>query len=686
MLSNRDWALWMVSHGMRRRTMHLLKSWVIENPDDWYAHMELIWCFWKDIPDRPFGHPWKDCYEFYNNYQGHNQNAIRTFLEAEQLYYDDHEARSIPLYQLLIDEGIQEPCVFGSLASALKAVERYQEAYVAHRQALKHNPLYLPSARSAVQYAYAHRRYDHVLEISQPFKDVDFEALQWSYTNAEDQLSNVLTIAKFAQRYRDNQARLNRQAHPDTLAIAQELFDLACQRQAGFLPIWAAVRAFNKLDRIWHARILFKARMDRDTHAYKFATALCDYYAEDHYETALEKLNELAKENLTDQPLVLLFRALVHKELKDSESAYADLNKCRQIDPLIVRATYELIRDALDRGDYETVAMLSDLDESTWDYAMDFMPNAFYNLAFIASRRVKALHKLEKLQEAFTFAAEAMTHLPRPSAELLFQVALLHIEEEPKKAVGYLEQAFNVEDDAASRVDEQEIEKLEQLKVVCPTEFIVRYAIALAHAYNEDLPGALERMTVLCKDFPHDVRCQYHRANMIMFVEDDTAAIPEFWRAVNLDKNHEEAHKRLIGCLVRTHDLEGLFALKKKVPERPDALLAALYVADQDKNEELRRETAARLAAEHSGNLEVAERLLGITEGEKQHPHVETILKHNPFDHNLHNALATAYLEEGAYENGITHDLVLLRDTGRLVHAWRIAVASLLKEQLLELE
>jgi len=192
------------------------------------------------------------------------------------------------------------------------------------------------------------------------------------------------------------------------------------------------------------------------------------------------------------------------------------------------------------------------------------------------------------------------------------------------------------------------------------------------------LPIALEHMMALCNKFPQEARCLYHSNKMRSILQNAPMESQELWQVLELNPNHEEAFDALIRNLVHGEAIDDLLRLDLKYPNRPEVLMAALYVARKAEDKSQISQIAEILDSRFPSNLKVAFRLFSQAGTVHRDNAAETILSYFPQANSLRFKLATSYFEQGQYGRALDHDRILAGKKDSYLPSWRAAISGLM--------
>ena len=576
----------------------LLREWVLAYPDDVYAHMELIWCFYKRSTnyDR-----WKDCDQFFEQiYNRPNAQVIGHFVRAEQLVYEDREEESLVYYKVAIDEGLNVPAVHYSFGVAMEMLGRNTEAKAEYEIAIDQDPRFLPALEVYGRMLFKEGRFNRVEAMLQTLDGLEPRSLEYQFRDALEDLESLDRLGKACVALRRSIELLYQD---QTHSAAMTLWPVFCEHSDNCWFVRTMVYLFYRANWLHVGKRRLEDVLDEDSPMLSYARGLM-FWCEGKYEKALAGYDK-AIEKRADHPLVHCTRALVYEKLGRVEEEERDLVAAYERQPWLAYVRAEMAYNVMERSKYDKVLELADLSREDRECALNYDVSGHTSLAALDRLALRALMS----QGMLTGAVQRATGDSAPiwDEDLLFTRAMVYTEAGMfQLAAEELSAAIDVDDGVVGRISDGDEKRLEVVAEHSPGSFAPAFAQALRAEYGEELDEAIKLLRELAGQHPKEARIWYHIANISHLLKDVATTMEACRKAISCDSSHRDSVRLLCTVLHEQQDLSGLLALGDELGGQTLPLEFALELSRKKQKDELSHDIAERLLrrdATHTGAL-----------------------------------------------------------------------------------
>lgn len=675
----REQAIYYLDREARWKAKAILSKWVTEHPQDTYAHMELVWCFYKD-DDNEDG--WRKCNEFYQaEYRAGNRAAVRRFVTGEQLFYEGKYEEAAAEYNAAIEAGLDDPVVWHSLAVAFRHNKRHDDMQRAFETVLSRDPEFLPTIEVYSRWLFAAGRYGLVEELYERIRPMGSDRFVGKFRDAKDDLGTVHDLAEASRTLRQA-IDLYREEKP----------------QDGVLRLWPVFRKHKQncgilrtLVYLFHrARWLEfgKKRLERqlrDSGPYAHYARGLVYWYEDQHEKALEEYDKAIDAGL-QHPLVHCGKALVLEELEQKDQEDAEFQTAHQRQPWLLYAVADLAENAFERSDWDEAIRLADIDEPTRQQAQIYEVTGHRAVARLERFAIRSLMQKGHADEAAKRAEVSLDDGTSPSLSLTRACAFFAVGRR-RKGNTALSAAFREDEDALGYAHDGDWAILAKAAEGKCVEYEVRLCDALQPAYEKNYVESLERLSRLTTSAPQRPEAWYHRGYIAYLADKAEEALACFKRASECDPSYKPAVGSMCSLLEKSADLTGLLELAQNSSATEMCLQAALRVAKEKKDSDRENEIVESLLENNDSDVAALVFLIEQSDQDSREfaQLLDKLLTNSPFDFERRLFVAERLMRHGCINTAFKKLMELIADgfdTTQAVLLCAIARASLSSSEI----
>ena len=580
-------AIYYIQENVLGRAEKLLQKWVLEHPDDTYAHMELIWCFYKRSADF---NRWSDCNHFYEQvYNKINAQVMRRFVRAEELFYENNMEESLLHYKAAIDAGLDVPALHHSLATVLKVLGRNEEAKEAYEVALTQEPHFLPTLSAYGCMLFQEGRFDLLKQILQPLEERDSLSFEYQFKNALEDIAELMSLKEACSVLENSIALFHKDKICDSII---NLWPVFLKQKDNCWFVRTIVYLFYRADWLLFGKEKLEEVLDSESPIMLYGCGLVQWY-QDKKEEALKNYNEAIEKGL-DHHLVCCARALVYEALKKDEEREQDLLAAFSYAPWCIYVKEDLTRLRYKQGKLCEVDCLACVTPTEYKCAAAYDVSGIYSLSRLEELALSSLLQQGRAKEALgRIREQCMTY---EDEDFRFRKAMVFAEnEEFNEAVLELTESVKLDFQVIGTTDKTDKMRLMSILDHESDSFGVAFVKALLPAFEDQLEETKKKLERLIKDFPNEPDAWYHLANVSFILKDPVSAMKACSKALDLDHNCKKALLLLCRILLDDGDVPALRKISEKLSGATEPLLYALEWAKNNKKPQMVKQIASEL-------------------------------------------------------------------------------------------
>ncbi|MHB9071274.1 MAG: tetratricopeptide repeat protein [Sedimentisphaerales bacterium] len=646
-MNQRQAAIYYLDKRVFGRAEKLLREWVLAHPDDVYIHMELIWCFYKRSNSY---NRWRECDAFFEKvYDCQNTRAIRSFVRAEQLYYEGQEDESLVHYKAAIAEGLNVPVVHHSLGTTLKTLGRKEDAKKEFEIALQQNPQFLPTLDLYGHLLFDEGRFDCVESILQPLNELDRKSFTLQSRGALEDLEDLNRL-----RSACSILRLSiKLGHEDKIREASMvLWPVFLEHTDNCWFVRTMVYLFYRLDRFNFSKKRLEEVIEKETLMSSYVTGLLFWY-KDNYEEAITAYNDAINNGL-DEPLVRCARSLAYNQLGKYQEQEQDLIAALSCAPWFIYAREDLAVLKYEKEKFDEIEQLANVTPEEYDCAFNYDISGNVSLATLEAVALSSLLKQSKTKEALLRVK--CRNVPCEDERLYFDRAMVFTESHDfHEAALELTKAMKLNCRAIGINNEDDKKRLQLLIQNESNCFGVALASAILPAFGGNCSEAKDNLKILVQHFPDEPEGWYHLANLSLTLGNKEQAKKEYRKALVLDYSHKNALTSLCKLLYEEGNIKELNILSKRLRTSSIPLEYAFDLAEKNEQHELSKEIASVLLGIDPNNWNAKVCVLrGLNPESLEYAHVaKSLTASMPFEFERRTLIARTLFLNGKPEEAL---------------------------------
>ena len=658
MLNQRQVAIQCLNRRAYGRAEYNLRHWVLSNPNDVYAHMELILCFYERRNDF-LPSPWHRCNEFYDEFCDRSKHkTLRSFVNSEQLFYDNRRDEAIEEYKTTLKLGLAAPTVRHSLGIAFKELERYEEAQKEFEAVLDVEPLFLPTLSTYGRWLFSEGRFGRLDTLLDPLPDMENDDLYLDFRGTKEIIVHLRGLKEATEELCKAICLYNKGKMSEAALAFWPTFR---KYKDNYHFIRTMVYLFYRNNWLEFGKLRMRDELGNDGAFARYAEGLILWYEEKN-EEALTAYNEVISEG-ADHPLIHCGKALVLEALDRREEERDELLYAYNRQPWLVHVRAELANNAFEQSDFGKVLEFANLSKAEREYALAYDVSGRANIAQLERLALMAL--LEQGNVSIALSRIETDPNPVHNARLMFQKSMIYAASgDAQKAEKELSEAIRTDESVIAAADEDDITRINEIAEQIPESFAAAFAYAIRPAYAKDFQEALIRLQELVNRFPMNSRIWCHVGNILCTLGDRHSAKDAYRKAISQVPLNEDALKSLCNVLMEEENIEALLDLSKEVHPEVFPLRCALNLSNlQDKSSQAMG-IAHRILEVESDQVDAVLHVLGTMDRDSLEyaQMLERLVSQFPFSFEDRFFIARKFLENGMLVESLKHFEALISD------------------------
>jgi predicted Zn-dependent protease len=582
-MNQRQAAIYYLEEEAFGRAEKLLHEWVLAHPDDIYAHMELIACFYRRSTSF---NRWKNCDHFFSQiYDRPNAQVVKRFVRAEQLYYEGRKEESLLHYKNAIDGGLDVPVLHHSLAMAFGVLGRKVEAEAEYEKALDQEPRFLPALVAYSQLLFDEGRFDRVEAILHSIDSLEPQSLKYKFRDALEDLKSLEIMRKACFTLRRCVGLYNEEKVEGAALV---LWPVLSKHRDNCWFVRTLVYLFYRAIWLRSGKKRLAEVLAEESPISSYAAGLTLWY-EKKYEEALQAYDTAIEKGL-DHALVRCARALAYEELGKNQEREADLLAALSDAPWCIYAKEDLARLKYEQGKSCEVVDLANVTSEEYECAVNYDISGRISLVNLEQLALSSLLKLDKALRIEQYKA------PCEDEDLHFQRAMVYAENQQfNEAASELTESVRLDYCMIGTSDKANRERLRLIIQEEPSCFGVALSQAILPAFGDELKEAKENLESLVRSFANEPEAWYHLANVSSVLGDQEGAKEACREALAVDSGCRNALLLLCRLLYEAGEIEGLQLLSRELGGAKEPLEFALQWAKENGQPQIGKQIASEL-------------------------------------------------------------------------------------------
>lgn len=534
----------------------LLKEYVVRHPDNLYAHMELVGCFYT----RQTGiSRWRACDEFYREvYRAPNARALETFLRGEQRFYDGLYEAAVEAYTAALNAGLEAAAVHHSLALAWKKLGRFTNAREAFTQALNLDPGFLPAKHSYAKWQFDEGNFSCVDHLTRLMPTAPKESgPSTSYEESVRMYAELADIACATRTLREAVVLHHQKRDRDAVAA---LWPTVQKYITNYALVRALILLLLDADWFFVGRRRLEGLLDNGSavsHYVQGQIALQDGKTVESLRAFDEALS-LGPSH----PLALCARATVLHQLDRDDDAMGDLLLAHTLESELSLVRANLADHTFRRKEFAEASVYASLSAEERRSATAYEVDGLSNLAAMDRIFLKAELSLGHHKEMLR-AVRASGNPFTANAVGLANGLVLAANGCMEEARDQVSEALAHDNSVAGTCNAEESGLLSALFQTYPDVYELALADALACAYAGDLDKAYEGLVAVVDRHGRRPSALLHLGRIAFMKGRPEESAGLMHELLQLDPDNEEALECLCAALASQENLEGLMELAK---------------------------------------------------------------------------------------------------------------------------
>jgi tetratricopeptide (TPR) repeat protein len=497
-----------IERGRYGKAERLLASWIREHPDDLYALVQHVRCFY-----RPRSSKRRDnkCDAFYREIPDDAMSlGARCFVRAERYRWDRESSKAVVEYRAAIAHGINDPTAHERLGEALLVtgdavnsrsdseanVSIPQTSETAFQQAFRLDPHYVPILDDGAKMLFERGCFDLVGEKCCGLSHIRDQGIQWRFENGQGVIEYLERLLEAVKAVKDSLREFDRGNYSEALDAIWPAFR---DHPDNCVILRTLIFLFDACDWLRFAPGRIGENLGGESPPAKYALGLVLWYA-GLPDKAWEKYDGAINQGL-DNAFVRYSRAMASGALGRESEALADLREAASQGPELACVRAELAGHGFKRRDYAEVLDLAELTEQQKRRAKSYEIAAQTRLDELEALAVRTLLRQRKPKQAETRLASLEPKSRQP--DLMLASALTHAASDHERAAKEISFVIDYASRPSFDLNSVERRRLQTLEGAAPKSEAPGVFNALLIATGGDASETLVRLEELTRRFPN---------------------------------------------------------------------------------------------------------------------------------------------------------------------------------------